>query len=173
MGVASAYFHLATFVFTQTKMFTFYRIVLTCFGALAPLAIATAIPEVFKTVSTDVTPLSPSVSTVQLELGPCLSRNASIYFPNNPKFANATARWSASVDPNFIVVMVPGVENDVAVTVWICIEVACIELTLRDRWFLQTDTKYHFSPSIEDMAPLPHCRMSKMASTSTFARLTA
>lgn len=98
-------------------MFTFYRNVAACFGAFIPFTLATSIPHLLKRVPADVTSLSPSVSTVQGELGPLLSKNASIYFPNNPNFAVATERWSAAIDASFIVVVVPGVEKDVATTV--------------------------------------------------------
>ena len=61
--------------------------------------------------------ISTSVSVLQGQLGPRLSKHAALYFPNNPKYANLTERWSLSAKPEFAVVMVPGVENDVAATV--------------------------------------------------------
>jgi len=94
-----------------------YFYVLASLASLTPLALATTIPAIVKRIPTDVTQLSPSVSTVQLELGPRLSNNASIYFPNNSNFAAANKRWSAAVDPTFIVVVVPSVDNNVAATV--------------------------------------------------------
>lgn len=87
-------------------MFAQYTRVLACLGALVPITLAVSIPHVLKRVPVKVTPLSPSAFTVQGELGPHLSKNASLYFPTNPKFAAANERWSAAVDPNFIVVMV-------------------------------------------------------------------
>lgn len=82
-----------------------------------PLITAVALPATLKPIVTEFTPLSPRTSTVQLELGPLLSKNASIYFPNSAQFANLTQRWSAAVDPNFALVVVPGVAKDVAATV--------------------------------------------------------
>ena len=82
-----------------------------------PLTIAIALPATLKPIVAEFTPLSPRSSTVQLELGPFLSKNASIYFPNSAQFANLTQRWSAAVDPNFAIVVVPGVAEDVAATV--------------------------------------------------------
>ena len=81
------------------------------------LTTAAALPATLKPVVADFTPLSPRWSTVQQELGPLLSKNASIYFPNSAQFANLTQRWSAAVDPNFAVVVVPGVAKDVSATV--------------------------------------------------------
>ena len=61
--------------------------------------------------------ISTSVSLVQGQLGPRLSKHAALYFPNSPKYANLTERFSLSAKSDFAVVMVPGVENDVAATV--------------------------------------------------------
>lgn len=82
-----------------------------------PWTSAVALPATLKPKVAEFTPLSPRSSTVQLELGPLLSKNASIYFPNSAQFANLTQRWSAAVDPNFAVVVVPGIAEDVAATV--------------------------------------------------------
>ena len=82
-----------------------------------PLTIAVALPATLKPTVAEFTPLSPRSSTVQLELGPLLSKNASIYFPNSAQFANLTQRWSAGIDPNFALVVVPGIAEDVAATV--------------------------------------------------------
>lgn len=47
-----------------------------------------------------------------------LSQGAQIHYPGSDVFAEATARWSVSVNsPSIAIVVVPDVENDVAVTV--------------------------------------------------------
>ncbi|RYP89692.1 hypothetical protein DL770_004180 [Monosporascus sp. CRB-9-2] len=50
------------------------------------------------------------------ELSERLSSKAQVYFPGSDGFAPATARWSALSTPEVNVVIVPGVENDVAAT---------------------------------------------------------
>ena len=59
----------------------------------------------------------PNQTAVQQELGAHLSKNASIYFPDDPQFAESTMRWSAAASPDFKIVVVPGTEHDVAETV--------------------------------------------------------
>ena len=98
-------------------MFTTLCVLLTVLELSIPLINAVAVPATLKTTVTEFTPLWPRSSTVQLELGPLLSKNASIYFPNSAQFANLTQRWSAAVDANFAVVVVPGIAEDVAATV--------------------------------------------------------
>ena len=98
-------------------MFATLSVVLAVLELSIPLTIAVAVPATLKPTFTEFTPLSPRSSTVQLELGPLLSKNASIYFPNSAQFANLTQRWSAAVDPSFAVVVVPGIAKDVAATV--------------------------------------------------------
>ena len=98
-------------------MFATLSVVLAVLELSIPLTTAVAVPATLKSTVTEFTPLSPRSSTVQLELGPLLSKNASIYFPNSAQFANLTQRWSAAVDPNFAVVVVPGIAKDVAATV--------------------------------------------------------
>ena len=90
---------------------------LAAFIVLLPLTLAIAVPPALKRTPSDYTPLSPSPSTVQKELGSCLSKKASLYFPNSPNFHNYTQRWSAAVDPEFAVVVVPAVDEDVSCTV--------------------------------------------------------
>lgn len=85
---------------------------------LSSLAIRiTAVPLVLRRVPSGFSPLPPSKSTVQLGLGPRLSKGASIYFPNSPDFTNYTERWSTSTESDFAVVVVPAVDQDVAETV--------------------------------------------------------
>ena len=92
-------------------------VVLAMLELVIPSTTAIAVPATLKPTVAEFTPLSPRASTVQLELGPLLSKNASIYFPNSAQFTNLTQRWSAAADPNFAVVVVPGIAKDVAATV--------------------------------------------------------
>ena len=98
-------------------MFTILCVLLTVLELSIPRINAVAVPATLSTTVAEFTPLWPRSSTVQLELGPLLSKNASIYFPNSAQFANLTQRWSAAVDVNFAVVVVPGIAEDVAATV--------------------------------------------------------
>jgi hypothetical protein len=50
-------------------------------------------------------------------LGPQLSSGASIYTPISPEWAEKSSRWSTYSAPTFDFVVVPAVENDIAVTV--------------------------------------------------------
>lgn len=59
----------------------------------------------------------PSEAITHKELGPQLSKNASIYFPDNSQFANVTERWSSFTTPDYALVVVPGVSEDVAAAV--------------------------------------------------------
>ncbi|MCJ1478900.1 hypothetical protein MMC13_007584 [Lambiella insularis] len=55
---------------------------------------------------------------MQKDLGSQLSRTASLYFPGSSGFDNGTSRWNAYGEPkNISVVVEPGVDEDVAVTV--------------------------------------------------------
>lgn len=56
---------------------------------------------------------SPDYSQLQSQL----SSGAQIYYANTTAFDDATVRWSALDEPTPNVVVVPGTENDVAVTV--------------------------------------------------------
>lgn len=61
--------------------------------------------------------LSPSIPNFHQELGRRLSKNASIYFPGSPSYIDDTAKWAANTESNFSVVVVPGMDQDVASTV--------------------------------------------------------
>lgn len=78
---------------------------------------ALALPYIFERAVNDTTALAPSQANTQRQLGPLLSSGATIYFPNNPLFANATSRWSAFAEPKIAVVVEPASANDVAMTV--------------------------------------------------------
>ncbi|KAL8746254.1 MAG: hypothetical protein Q9190_001710 [Brigantiaea leucoxantha] len=83
---------------------------------LAPLlaVITSAIPFPFDDPKKGFTPLNIRSADVAAQLGSRLSENATIYFQNDPRFANATARWSVYGAPNIAVVVEPGIETDVA-----------------------------------------------------------
>ena len=98
-------------------MFASLCVLLTVLQLLIPFINAVVVPTTLRTTIAEFTPLWPRSSTLQLELGPLLSKNASIYFPNSAQFANLTQRWSAAVDASFAVVVVPGIAKDVAATV--------------------------------------------------------
>lgn len=83
---------------------------------LGPIA-ATILSSVRKARNDDFTQLQPNMSTIQQELGRRLSKNASLYFPGSPGYINDTDRWAANTESNFSVVVVPGIDRDVAVTV--------------------------------------------------------
>ena len=57
------------------------------------------------------------VTKVEKELGALLSSGASIFGPTDPRFANSTERYTNGAVPDIEVVVVPGTEDDVAVTV--------------------------------------------------------
>lgn len=66
----------------------------------------------------DITPLVTTRSTDLIrQLGPQLSANATIFTDDDPRFINATARWSEYSKPQISVVVDPGTEADVATIV--------------------------------------------------------
>ena len=99
------------------KMHTISSALVTAITLFAQLA--EQIPFALKRLPSD--DQSPSVSStiflVQSQLGPRLSNHATLYFPTSANYANLTERWSLSTKSDFAVVMVPGVDNDVAATV--------------------------------------------------------
>ena len=58
-----------------------------------------------------------SVVEVQTELGALVSENTTIFGPEDPRFVDATERWSNHAVPGIEVVVVPGTEHDVSVIV--------------------------------------------------------
>ena len=96
------------------------RISLGLVSALLNLvSIIAAIPSLSGYIhSENFTWLSPSIPNIQQELGRRLSKNASIYFPGSPSYTNDTAKWAANTQSNFSVVVVPGIDRDVAATVF-------------------------------------------------------
>lgn len=86
-------------------------------GVLAPFTVA--LPYIFTHIVDDFTPLVPRAADVQRQLGPLLSKDASLYFPGNSQYENSTDRWSAYAKPTIAVVLEPGSSQDVATTVWL------------------------------------------------------
>lgn len=97
---------------------TMYLTILSFFFVLSALAQPLfALPYVFERVVNDTTSLAPNSSRIQKDLGPLLSKGASLYFPGTSQFDNATSRWSAYAEPQIAVVVEPANANDVATTV--------------------------------------------------------
>lgn len=84
---------------------------------LVRIIVATPSP-IGHTLSDNFTHLSPSISTIQQELGHHLSQHASIYFPGSPSYINDTERWAPNTESNFYLVVVPAIDRDVAATVF-------------------------------------------------------
>ena len=85
---------------------------------LSLVSIIAATPSLIGHIrSENFTWLSPSIPNIQQELGRRLSKNASIYFPGSPSYINDTARWAANTVSSFSIVVVPGIDRDVAATV--------------------------------------------------------
>ena len=97
------------------KMYTARILSTLLFSLLAKSLFA--LPYIFERVVNDTTALAPDVSSVQQGLGPLLSKGATLYFPGNPQFANATSRWSAYAEPQIAVVVEPATAGDVSTTV--------------------------------------------------------
>lgn len=60
------------------------------------------------------------------QLGKKLSNSAKIYCPGSPEFEKASTRWSVLDAPKVNIVVVPGTEQDVAITVCICMNASRI-----------------------------------------------
>lgn len=73
-----------------------------------------AIPYPFNEARTDTTYLYPREVEVAQELGPQLSKNASIFTSSSSQWKSVTERWQALTSPQFSLVVEPGVESDVA-----------------------------------------------------------
>ena len=88
---------------------------LVIFACIYPLT--WALPFAIRALVANMTPVAPSQAEIMYELGPMLSREASIYFPGSRDFGNATERWNAYVAPDIRVVVEAGNDDDVALTV--------------------------------------------------------
>lgn len=51
-----------------------------------------ALPHTFERAVIDTTGLASSISSIQSQLGPLLSKGATLYFPGTSDFENATSR---------------------------------------------------------------------------------
>ena len=80
-------------------------------------AYAHTIPYLFKRTPQNYTPVTPMPADIHRDLGPQLAKNALIYSPGSPEYANATSRWNVYEEPNISVVVQPGNDNDVATIV--------------------------------------------------------
>ena len=81
------------------------------------LALTGAISSTLKQTRDDLSHPPLTVATAQQELGPLLSKNTSLYFPNSPEFANITDRWSPNTNSDYAVAVIPATAQDVAATV--------------------------------------------------------
>ena len=90
-------------------------------SALAAAAVAFsgvhALPYTFSATRNDFTSIEIRDVDVVKQLGPQLSKSATIFTQNDPRFANATARWSAYKEPQISIVIEPGTEADVSTIV--------------------------------------------------------
>lgn len=88
------------------------------FLALATVpTIATALHSSFvleqrSSASSRLTP-----ATISTQLGPKLSANSSIFAQNDTRWFNATERWQAYQQPDFLVVVEPAKESDIPIIV--------------------------------------------------------
>lgn len=76
---------------------------------------ATSVPHAFRRAQSVV----PTDSIVHQELGPKLSKGASIFLPGSAQFTNVTVRWSSFTTPKYAFVVVPAFTEDVAAAVGI------------------------------------------------------
>lgn len=94
--------------------FSLYLITIVI-GLFAPCTVA--LPHAFARAVDDFTPLVPRWTDVQQQLGPLLSKGASLYFPGSSQYENFTDRWSKFAKPTIAVVVEPANTQDVATTV--------------------------------------------------------
>lgn len=84
-------------------------------GLLRTFAASASIPRYFEKHPT--TRRNVTSSQVQLELGGKVSNTTVIYGPEDPRYAEATARWSSFAMPHVQVVVEPTQESDVSTIV--------------------------------------------------------
>lgn len=87
-------------------------------AATVPLSGVHALPYPFSAAQNDFTSLEIREVDVVKQLGPQLSKSATIFTQTDPRFANATARWSAYKEPQISIVVEPGTEADVSTIVY-------------------------------------------------------
>lgn len=85
---------------------------------LQPLVAAVTVPRYFQTAP--FTRRDLSVAKVQQELGATISKESTIFGPEDARFANATERYSTHAVPHIEVVVVPAIEDDISVIVAYC-----------------------------------------------------
>ena len=83
------------------------------FGLLLFQSLVTASPQPCLDGLCSVTRLNITSQQVARELGPLLSHNSSIFGPDDPRFANTTARYQAYQPPTIKMVVQPGCEADI------------------------------------------------------------
>ena len=139
-------------------MYTITSVLVIAIGLFAQYS--AAVPPTLKRYPSDdqSTSLSARSSLVQSQLGPRLSRHAALYFPNNPQFTNLTDRWSLSAQSEFAVVVVPGVDNDVAVTVYPTFQIRNAEANARHPGSLCEQIQHSF----------PRCQQGSRFRTRSF-----
>lgn len=76
-----------------------------------------ALPHIFERDVNETTALAPTVSKIQTQLGPFLSKGATLYSLGTPLFENAVSRRSAYTEPNVAPVVEPGADVEVITTV--------------------------------------------------------
>lgn len=93
------------------------RVVFQSLVLAAPMILAHAIDSSFTIEQHSRAHLTPT--EIIIGLGPKLSVNSSIYAQNDPRWFNATERWQAYSEPDFLVVVEPATEGDVPIIVCI------------------------------------------------------
>ncbi|TVY40369.1 FAD-linked oxidoreductase [Lachnellula occidentalis] len=83
------------------------------FGLLLVQSLVTASPQPCLNGLCSYTRLNITSQQVSRELGPQLSHGSSIYGPDDPRFANATARYQAYQSPTIKMVVQPASEADI------------------------------------------------------------
>lgn len=98
-------------------MRSFVQLLAFSLPLLQPLVAAGVVPRYFQ--SAPFTRRGLSVAEVQHELGASISKQATIFGPEDARFANATERYSTHAVPHIEVVVVPATEQDVPIIVCI------------------------------------------------------
>ena len=113
---------------------------------------------------------TPNIFQIQANLGPKLSKGASLYFPSSPGFSNHTERWSAATEGDVLVVVEVRCEKDVetAVCSVSSLPPSTTYQSFMSRSNLQTISIFPFWPSTVAMAYLSHLTPSSKASLSSW-----
>ncbi|KAI1202127.1 hypothetical protein F5X97DRAFT_253774 [Nemania serpens] len=89
----------------------------TALGCLLNARSAIAEPYALQRSSHGFAPRAITSNQIQMDLGPQLSPNASLWFPGSDAFAEATSRWNVYGEPNISTVVEVATADDVATTV--------------------------------------------------------